>query len=224
MRIIGFLLAPFVKHIRYGALKLMKKFRRPNDVRPVIATASHLLEEMLLPTIFKTFINREFREIAGFDKLSQTEHDRIFNELEMAAMSLALFCLDFADSIARSGDIRFWLEVRQRLPQQLRKMFLEIGVGKDNADLMRKLVDMRYEEYAEKTKEVRDIWNMEDPLFSRLPAAAVKHSIARVNAIAIGTLLHIRRGKSPKNDPLLKFLRNWLVKLDVSIARFIFKL
>lgn len=224
MRIVGFLLAPFVGIIRYGALKIMKRFRQPNDGRPIIATANHLLDELILPDVFKTFISSEFRETAGFDELSQAEQDRIFNELEMAGVCLALFCLDFADSIARPEDIRFWLEVRQRLPQQLRRMFLGLGVDKSNADLMRKLVDMRCEEYEEMTREARDMWNMEEPLFGRLPTAAAKHSVARVHAIAIGTALHIRRGKLKKHDPLSKFLRDWLLKLNEDIGKFIFKL
>ncbi len=224
MRIIGFLLAPFVKMIRYGALKMMKRMRRPNDGRPVIATANHLLDELILPSAFEIFINREFRDIAGFDKLSVAEHDRIFNELEFAGVCLALFCLDFANSIARTDDYRFWLEVRQRLPQQLRRMLLGLGVDKSNADLLRKLIDMRYEEYGEMTKETRDVWNAEEPLFSRLPTAAAKHSIARVNAIAIGIALHIKRGKLKRHDPLLRFLRGWMVKLNETIGKFIFNL
>lgn len=224
MRTVGFLLAPFRKLIRYMTLKLMKRLRQPNDGRPVIATANHFLEEVILPSTFETFLSREFRETVDFDKLSQTKQDMIFNELQLAGVCLALFCLDFADSIVRPEDHRFWLEVRERLPQQFRRKLLGFGVGKSDADLFQRAIDMRYEEYTEMTKEARDIWNAEEPLFGRLPTAAAKHSVARAPAIAIGTALHIRRGKPKRYDPLTKFLRNWLLRLNEDIGKFIRRL
>ena len=85
-KIIGFILSPFVEIIRYGALKLMKRMGHHGDERVVIAVSDHLLNTIILPSVFRFFQDEDFREAANFKEISAVEHDRIFNELEVAGI------------------------------------------------------------------------------------------------------------------------------------------
>lgn len=219
-----FILRPWANSIRYLMLKIMKKLRPPGDDRPARAAASHLLEELVLPSGFRIFRDSKFRDLVKFNSLSVTEQDRIFNELETAGICLALFCLDFADALVKPEDYHFWREVKDRLPKEFEENLIKMGAEKENAHLYQNLISMRYLEYKDLTQEARDIWNSEEPRFRELQTEVAKHSIARVHAIAIGTAGHIRRGKFRKKDLLPRFLRSWLLYLNEDVGKFIKKL
>ncbi len=114
--IIRFILRPFAKPIRYGALKIMKRMRPPNDMRPIIATADHILE-IILPSVFSFFQDETFRELAHFKKLPVVEHDRIFNELQVAGTCLVVFLIRSMKSVLKVEDYHFWQEVETYLPK-----------------------------------------------------------------------------------------------------------
>jgi len=219
-----FILRPFANLIRYLMLKIMKKLRLPGDDRPARAAASHLLEELILPSGFRIFSDRGFRELAQFSTLPTTEQDRVFNELETAGICLALFCLDFADALVKPEDYHFWREVKDRLPKEFEENLIKMGAEKESAHLYQDLISMRYQEYEKTTQEAIDIWNSEEPRFRELQTEVAKHSAARVHAIAIGAADHIRRGKLKKVDRLPSFLISWLLYLNEDIGKFIKKL
>jgi len=139
-KILAFILRPFVKVIRYGALKLMKAMGNSRDRRPLIATAGHIIEEYVLPSVFRTFHENEFRRLAHFEKLPVSEHDRIFNELQVAGMSVAEYALGEAKQYVKDGDFHFWSGVEEEFPRQYQKILTGFGIGSSNAKLMRELV------------------------------------------------------------------------------------
>jgi|GEM_PF-3160580 len=218
-KIIEIVLRPFAGIIRYGALKIMKKFRPPDDRRPVIATSDYILNEMVLPSVFYTFQEEKFRELARFKKLPVSEHDRIFNELEVAGICLAIFSLR-ALKLARIEDYHFWQDTEEHLPKQFQRILIGYGVSSSNAKLMRELIDMRREEYESIAEQVWDVSTQYKPEFLSLPPE-MKIFAARVQATAVGTTDHIRRGKIRKNDPLIKYLVSWLMHLYKKIRKFV---
>ena len=132
--------------IRYLALKIMKKFHPPDDPYAATATADHFLD-MLLPSVMRIFEDAKFRETPGLYKLEQIEHDRIFNELEIAAIILCLFCLEQRETIVGHEDFHFWKKVRELIPGQFVKKLSDLGVPAENANLFFDLIRMRHEEY-----------------------------------------------------------------------------
>lgn len=222
-KIIGFVLRPFARPIRYGALKVMKRIRRPDDKRPMIAAANHILEDFILPSAFRIFTESKFRELALFSKLPVSEHDRIFNELEVAGVCLALFYFEVMKPFTKPGDFHFWREVEENLTKQLQRKLMGYGVDSDNVKLMRQLIDMRYSEY----KQVaRGVWTANDfggSEFGALPPEK-KHIAVDLQAIAVGTADHIRRGKIKEGDPLIKHLVGWLLDLYRTIGKFVRRL
>ncbi|MBI5220209.1 MAG: hypothetical protein HY978_00020 [Candidatus Liptonbacteria bacterium] len=219
-RIIGFLLRPLIRPIRYGALKLMKKVRAPNDRRPIIATSDHILSEFVLPLVFNLFQEDKFRERASFSKLPTVEHDRIFNELEVAGICLAMFYLRAVKSLVRPENYHFWQEVEEHLPKQLQKIMLGFGISGSNAKLMRQLVDMRRAEYEELAKIAQNINIEHDEEFRALPPE-MKWFAAAMQATAVGTVKHIRRGKYQEKEPLVQYLVEWLMRLRRKISRLV---
>jgi len=205
--------------VRYLMLKLMKKIRQPDDDRPVIAAADQLLD-VLLPSAFEFFRDSRFRQSVDFEKQSHVEQDRIFNELQVSAMNLCLFCLEQRESIIRLDDFHFWKEVYERIPVAFEEKLLSFGVDKGNARLFKDLIGIRHEEYAG-IMEANDEWMNREDEFHAIADNRIKESMIRVHALVIGTADHIRRGKLKKDDKLMKHVRSWLLPLDVKINRFI---
>lgn len=220
LKLFVFILYPFAGLIRYGALKMMKKMRRPDDRRPIIATADHLLNTIVFPSAFRVFQDKIFREQAGFSKIPRSEHDRIFNELEVSAIYLAMMYLNTVKSMVRPEDYHFWQEVEEHLPRQLQKILMGYGVDGSNAKLMRQLIDMRRAEYEEIKTHIQDINSQENKEFKEL-SAHNKRIAAALQAIAVGTTDHIRRGKIKEGDPLISHLITWLIFLQKQIGKFV---
>lgn len=221
-KIMVFILRPFVKPVRYGALKIMKRMRAPDDKRPAFAAADHLLDEIILPSVFNTFRERQFREAAYFNKLPVSEHDRIFNELEVAGVCLGIFYLETAKPLAGPRDFHFWRDVEEYLPKQLQRKLIGYGVDGSNAKLVRELIEMRYKEYMELAERVSGVSDIK-PEFKNLHPV-MKRIASLVQGIAIGTTDHIRRGKIKEKDSLIQYLFTWLLSLQRKIGRFVKKL
>jgi len=206
--------------IKYLLLKIIKKLYWPDDNLPVGAAAEYLLDK-LLPSAFKVFKDSEFRKIVNFDKISQVEQDRIFNELEVAAISIALFCLEERESVVQLKDFHFWKGVCEKMPAGFEDKLLKLGIDPKNARLFKDLIEIRHVEYVKISEGNRD-WIDND--LRELKSEYAKEVMARVQAIAVGTADHIRRGKLKVGDALISHLRNWLFPLDMEITNFIKKL
>jgi len=221
--ILMFIISPFIRLIRYGALKLIKKFHAPDDHRPIIAVSEHLLNGMVLPSAFHIFRESKFRELAHFGKLPISEHDRIFNELEVAGVWLAIAYLRAVKSLVRAEDYHFWQKVELHLPKQLQVILMGLGVDGANAKLVKQLILMRGQEYDELADKVGEASDEGKEDFRKL-SPKMKEIATMVQATAIGTADHIRRGKLQKGDPLVSYLIDWLLALQNKIAKFVKKL
>lgn len=212
-----------VKRIQYLMLKIMKRLRMSDDRRPAIATARHAVEEFLLPNSFDLFNDIRFRQAAKFDQLSQSEHDRIFNELIVSAMTMALFGIARAEVLVKPGDYHFWRSVHDQLLKQFERALRDFGANQVHTKQYRELITLRYDEYEQLAKQAWDIWNTEEQEFQKLPP--IGQEIASwVNAVAIGTADHIKRGKLNQKDKLPCLLRQWLFGLNERIGKFIKRL
>lgn len=66
---------------------------------------------------FDVFRNRQFRRLARFDQLSETEQDRIFNELVVASLVLIMLILEAPD-LRVADEFRGYLAgLNKRLPK-----------------------------------------------------------------------------------------------------------
>lgn len=222
-RIAAFLLRPFAKPIRYGALKIMRRFGAPNDGRPVIAASAHLVNEVILPSVFRLFRDEQFRNLARFSKLPTAEHDRIWNELVAAGMLTLTVCLDAMPSLVRPEHFQFWRRVQEHAPKQFQRELMGYGVASASAKLMRELIGIRHEEYAQLARRARDLNEIQNAPFREL-SDDMRHVAAGIQAIAIGAAGHITRGTLASGDPLIGFLVRQLHTLHRALSRFVARL
>ena len=196
--------------------------RQPDDDRPAMAAADQLLDK-LLPSAFNVFQDSKFREAAGFDKLDQAEHDRIFNELEVAGMCLAIFCLEKREMIIGQKDFHFWRVVTEQIPVQFEKKLIELGADKENARLFSGLIKMRHDEYEKISDENFEYFEKHKD-FKKVGTSEARVVLAQIHSISVGTANHILRGKLKQGHSLLRILRSWLFPLSMEITKFIRKL
>ena len=209
--------------IRYLMLKIMKRTRMPDDNRTIIATAKHLIEEILLPSGFEVFKDKEFRQLTKFDQLPRLEQDRIFNELIVSSMLTAIFGSARAEEIVKPEDYHFWRAVHIELPRQFEYTLREFGSESKHVRLYRDLIKMRQEEYERLGEDVWKIWDEEETKFKNMPIIG-REIVSWVHAVSIGTADHIKRGKLTQKDKLPRYLRWWLFDLNEQVGKFIKKL
>ena len=229
-KILIFFLRPFARPVRYAMLKLMKFMHNPRDRRPAIAVASHLIEEIALPSTFKFFKDVKFRELANFNKLTVSEHDRIFNELQAAAVCTTEYSLIEAKNYLKDGNFHFWSAVEEELPRQLQKVFSSFGIDSSNAKQMREFIKIRqreYENFARQTSMANVVMDQEvkNMIEKNLQnSSQIKQLLSDFLAVAYGSVNHIRRGKIEEKDPLVRYFMTWLLKLRKRLIKFVIKL
>ncbi len=230
-KILALLLRPFAGIIRYRMLKAMKSMGNSDDHRPHMAVARHIVEELVLPYVFRTFREAEFEQCAGFDKLPLAEKDRIFNELEVAGIIMGVYGVSVAKEQVKDGEFHFWRGVEQEYHRQLQQVFTGFGIDSASAKMLRDLVKMRQKEYDEIAEQV---WQAGKLLGSNasvklqelhgLAATDIKRVLSTAHAVAIGTADHIRRGQLQEKDPLVMYLLNFNLTLQKKVVHFATKL
>ena len=164
---------------------------------------------------FQLFKDKRFRKLAGFDRLSQTEQDRIFNELVVA--NLVLFMLVFeAPDLRVANESRDYLAgLKKRIPQAYVQNLRDLGIEARYLRDWEKLIDMRYEEYARDKHDVRaaamELESTERSL--NMESLSKIQMLVPVEAVAIGCHHHICRGETKGKDDLFKLILQTLARL-----------
>ena len=177
------------------------------------ATAT-ALAQAAASTAFHLFKDKQFRKLAGFNRLIQTEQDRIFNELVVA--NLVLFMLVFeAPDLRVANEYREYLTgVKKRIPQAYVQNLRGLGVETRYLQDWEKLIDMRYEEYARDKHDVRaaamEIESKERSL--NMDTLEKIQMLVPVQTIAIGCHHHICRGETKGKDDLFKLILQSLTR------------
>ncbi|MBS1237754.1 MAG: hypothetical protein H6R37_998 [Deltaproteobacteria bacterium] len=163
---------------------------------------------------FQLFKDKRFRKLAGFDRWSQTEQDRIFNELVVA--NLVLFMLVFeAPDLRVANESRDYLAgLKKRIPQAYVQNLRDLGIEARYLRDWEKLIDMRYEEYARDKHDVRaaamELESTERSL--NMESLSKIQMLVPVEAVAIGCHHHICRGETKGKDDLFKLILQTLAR------------
>jgi hypothetical protein len=118
------------------------------------ATAAGLAQASA-QSAFKLFRERRFRQLARLDELSQTEEDRIFNELVIAFLMVIVLLLEAPDLRAPREFREYLKDLKDKLPAAYVKILKDLGVKKKHLREWDKLMAMRYDEYARDRHSVR---------------------------------------------------------------------
>ena len=168
---------------------------------------------------FQLFQDKQFRHLADFTQLSQVEQDRIFNELVVACIVLIRLILEAPD-LRVAAEFRDYLsKLNSKIPKAHLDYLRDEGVQARYLRDWKKLIAMRYKEYARDRHDVRaaamQIESAEKGL--DLDDLSKIQMLVPVQAVAIGCHHHICRGDTKDRDDLFKLTLKSLSKFYVEL-------
>lgn len=149
---------------------------------------------------FDFWKSKDFQKLVNFDNVSQTEQDRIFNELEVSV--LGLFILKYS-------------HLEKQAIDSFLELMKEVGIEKKHLNTWKKLIDRRLKDYMEHYQIALD----QTEKFKELNEVETRVIWSRIETITIDCLSHIRRGDPIEGDPLWKLLREWFLMLDLAFEK-----
>lgn len=155
---------------------------------------------------FHLFQENKFRHLAKFEQLDQTEHDRIFNELVLAYLIIIMLVHEAPDLRISEEQKEYLKGLSNKIPDAYLSILRDLGIGDKHLKDWKKLIALRYEEYAQDRHEVRaasmEIASSEGRL--DMDGLTKIQMIVPVQAVVIGCHHHICRGKTEGYDDLFK--------------------
>jgi len=225
------LLAHSIRHEESLRFALDVSYHRPPVWRPnkmdttqfesldqMAETTAAGLSQAAASAAFHLFKDKSFRKLAGFDRLSQTEQDRIFNELVVANLVLIMLVFDAPDLRVANDYSGYLAGVKERIPLAYVQNLRDLGIEAKYLQDWEKLIDMRYEEYAKDRHDVRaaamELESKERSL--NMDTLSKIQVLVPVQAVAIGCHHHVCRGETKGKDDLFKLILE-------SLSRFYFE-
>jgi hypothetical protein len=182
------------------------------------ATAAALVQAAAR-SAFQLFRDKQFHLLTGFERLSQVEQDRIFNELVVACVVLIMLVLEAPDLRLADEFHSYLSDLNKRIPKAHVDQLRGLGVEAKHLRDWEKLISMRYEEYARDRHDVRaaamQVASSEKAL--DLDDLSKIQMLVPVQAVAIGCHHHICRGKTEGRDDLFKLILKALSRFYVEI-------
>lgn len=187
------------------------------DINKVLQQSARLFTEFIAQQSFSFWQQKDFRKLTNFNRITQTEQDRIFNELIVTG--ICLLDLHLTDLLSEAKD-----DAKIKVLEGLHKEFLkdyprylkELGTPKHLTTTWDVLIKIRLKEFREDyqlAKKEMDKWDefKKDPTY--------KKPLTRINTCSITCLQHIRRGKLDEKDLLWKILRKWVTFLEANVGK-----
>ncbi len=168
---------------------------------------SQKITERIANSSFKIFKERRFRMWVDFNNLEQTEQDRIFNELVVTGLSLAVLMFKTAAELTTGEKSNYLNELQIELTSRYGNWLKELGTESKCADMWKELINMRCKEYEKDFQRYKK--ELPDP----------QKSNPWIPVVAFGGYHHIRRGKTEERDPLFLFLVQWVKNLAIDISK-----
>lgn len=168
---------------------------------------------------FQLFRGKQFRRLAGIEQLSQTEQDRIFNELVVALVVLIMLLVEAPD-LRGAGEFRGYLAtLNKTIPKAHVDQLRTLGVETNHLQDWEKFIAMRYEEYARDRHNVRKAAMQIESAEKRLDLDDLSkiQLLVPVQAVAIGCHHHICRGDTEGRDDLLTLMLRSLFQFYVEL-------
>lgn len=160
--------------------------------------------ELISELSFSFWQSKDFKTLVKFEKISQTEQDRIFNELLLTGLGLLRL---YRVQTRRK-------EIEEETVDQFLDMYKKLGIGKAFIKQWEGLISMRFKEYSEhypyaleSSKDWKEFKNN----------IKLQRTWTRVETLSIDGWTHIRAGKTDEKDPLWRLVRKWLVMLDAQL-------
>lgn len=172
-----------------------------------IVSTAEKLAKIAAQASFDFWQDEKFRQLVDFDKIPKTEQDRIFNELEVTILGLIA---------ARAIQQPVLIKLQQETSQAFIKLLQEVGIEEAHLDTWKLLIRLRFKEYKE---DYKLLWK-ESEKWEEIKNSGENRIIwARVQALSLEGVKHIRRGVLEKEDPLIGYFRGWMMAIDMIITK-----
>lgn len=177
------------------------------------------LSQAAAASAHELFCDKEFRRTAAFERLSQVEQDRIFNELVVAFLVLIMLLLEAPDLRVPRELRRYLADLNKRISPAYVDHLKTLGVESQHLRDWEKLIAMRFEEYGRDRHEVRGAaMKMESAKKSLdLDGLSKIQLLVPLQAVSIGCHHHICRGNTAGRDDLFKQILKSLSKFYVEL-------
>lgn len=181
------------------------------------------LSQAAAASAYELFCEKEFRRMAGLERMSQVEQDRIFNELVVAFLALIMLLLEAPDLRIPRELRKYLADLHKRIPAAYLENLKSLGVEAAHLGDWEKLISMRYDEYARDKHEVRGAAMQIEAAEKTLDLDVLSkiQLLVPVQAVSIGCHRHICRGNTAGQDELfkqiLKSLSNFYVELRIRL-------
>ncbi|EKD56375.1 MAG: hypothetical protein ACD_58C00210G0004 [uncultured bacterium] len=168
------------------------------------------ITDLISKEAFKLFRNKKFRRLTNFRNIKQIEQDRIFNELAVTGICLAMLMFETASEVKRDSQQNEEAQFLQLLSGELKfcygSILKEIRVEEEFVVDWRTLTEMRLKEYQENFEESKTMFDF-------------KKQNPWISICSIGGFLHITRSKGQPNDLLFKIILNWVGNLSLKMLK-----
>jgi len=165
------------------------------------------------------FSDKGFRRLTLLEALSQTEQDRIFNELLVSGIVLVMLVLEAPDLRVPREFKEHLGRVKEAVPKAHIESLKNLGIEQEHLEVWEKLIALRYAEYAKDKHDVRAaamrLEAKEKPL-DLSDLANIQLGLP-VQTVAIGCHHHICRGETDGRDELFKLVLGSLSKFYIEI-------
>lgn len=171
------------------------------------------ITETIANDSFRLFRDNKFRKLVDFEAKEQTEQDRIFNEIVVSGISLAVLMFDTLAKINERNNEKaeqFFLHAKMEMRNYYCNWLKSMGVDNNLTDIWKKLIDLRVAEYQ---KDKERYLKKED---------LTKGNIWQ-HIVAIGGYDHITRGKGEPEDELFKIFIHFIDKMAQEISKQVLK-
>ena len=183
------------------------------------AATAGALAQAAAGSAFHLFQEKQFRRLARFKQLSQVEHDRIFNELVLAGLTVAMLTLEAPDLRVQADMRPFLTSVSKAIPRAYVELLRSHGVEAEHLRDWETLIPSRYEEYAGDRHKVRAAAMQTEAdagTFDRESLTQIQ-LLVPVCAVVIGCHHHICRSETDGRDDLFKHTLHWLAKYYIEL-------
>ena len=182
------------------------------------ATAAGL-SQAAAASAYELFRDKEFRRMAGLERLSQTEQDRIFNELVVGFLVLIMLLLEAPDLRVPRERRNYLADVNKRISKAYVENLKTLGVESRHLRDWEKLISIRYEEYARGKHEVRGAAMQIESAKKGLDVDGLSRIqlLVPVQTVSIGCHHHICRGNTDGQDEVFKEILKSLSKFYVDL-------
>ncbi|OGE74191.1 MAG: hypothetical protein A3I07_01420 [Candidatus Doudnabacteria bacterium RIFCSPLOWO2_02_FULL_42_9] len=177
----------------------------PNSAKDTVAITMKAIK-----SAFDLFRNIDFRSEINFDSLSQTEQDRIFNELVVTALCLVYFQTETLINFHEDFFREYLKEVKNGILTAYKEILKSFGIEEKFLIDWDKLLQLRLDEYRRDFNEHRH----------ELPD--VEEHNPWILVTAVGGFDHITRGRGQSDDPAYRrIVRGLIIVSDDTNKMFI---